>query len=64
MEKTPWKSPRKIEEEVTAYKRTRFEYYMLEADEGRLPRALAITALREELDNIAELSTPPTADML
>ena len=50
-----WKSPRKIEEEVNDYKRTRFEWYMSEVDNGRLPRELAITALREEISNIEDL---------
>jgi len=46
-----------VDEEVRQYKRTRFEYYMTEADEGRLTRELAITALQEELSNIIDLST-------
>lgn len=52
-----WKSPRKIEEEVRDYKRSRFEWYMTQADEGRMERALALTALREEIDNIVELES-------
>ena len=51
-----WKSPRKINEEINKYKRDRFEWYMTEADEGRIPRAIALTALSEELENIAELT--------
>lgn len=49
-----WKSPRKIEEEVREYKHKRFEDYMLLADEGKLPRALALTAFREELEHVEE----------
>lgn len=47
-----WKSPRKIEEEVRKYKHKRFEDYMVMADEGKLTRALAITAFIEELENV------------
>ena len=47
-----WKSPRKIEEEVREYKHKRFEDYMVMADEGKLPRALAITAFAEELEHV------------
>lgn len=50
-----YKSPRKVEEEIRNYKRERFESYMQRADSGELPRALAITALREELDHIEDL---------
>lgn len=50
-----WKSPRRVEEEVRDYKRSRFEWYMTEADEGRMERALALTALKEEMENIVEL---------
>lgn len=55
--KEQWKSPRKIDEEVRCYKRSRFEWYMNEADEGRIERTLALTALQEELDNIVELGS-------
>ena len=51
-----WKSPRKVEEEVKQYKRSRFEWYMTQEDDGKMTRELAITALREELDNIEELA--------
>ena len=49
-----WKSPRKVEEEVREYKHKRFEDYMVMADEGKLTRALAITAFREELEHVEE----------
>jgi hypothetical protein len=49
-----WKSPRKIEEEVKQYRSKRFEDYMVMADEGKLTRALAITALREEIQHSEE----------
>lgn len=51
-----WKSPRKREEEVKQYRSKRFEDYMVMADEGKLPRALAITAFREELQHCEEAS--------
>lgn len=51
-----WKSPRKIEEEVKEYRHRRFEDYMLLADDGKLPRALAITAFREEIEHCEEAS--------
>lgn len=49
-----WKSPRKIEEEVKAYKAKRFEDYMEMVDRGELTRELAITALREEMEHVQE----------
>lgn len=49
-----WKSPRKIEEEVREYRAKRFEDYMVMVDEGKLTRALAITALREEIQHSEE----------
>ena len=49
-----WKSPRKIEEEVKQYRSKRFEDYMVMVDEGKLTRALAITALREEIEHSEE----------
>lgn len=49
-EKPLWKSPRKVEEEIRDYQRKRFEDYMELADIGMLTRALAISALREELE--------------
>lgn len=54
-----WKSPRKIEEEVKEYRAKRFEDYMVLVDKGELTRALAFTALREEIaysDQLSELS--------
>jgi len=52
-----WKSPRKIEEEVRQYKLERFESYMQMADDGKLPRALAIAAFREELEHVEEANS-------
>lgn len=55
-----WKSPRKIEEEVSAYRQKRFEDYMQMEDRGEITRELAITALREEIeysDGLSELAT-------
>ncbi len=54
-----WKSPRKIEEEVSAYRQKRFEDYMVLVDKGEITRALAFTALREEIqysEQLTELS--------
>lgn len=51
-----WKSDRKIQEEIRDYKRSRFEWYMHEEDEGRLSREMAISALREELENLHEFA--------
>lgn len=45
-----WKSPRKVEEEVRDYKHRRFEEYMVMADEGRLERAIAIQAMKDEVE--------------
>ena len=45
-----WKSPRKIEEEIREYRLKRFEDYMQMVDRGELSRALAIQALREEIE--------------
>lgn len=45
-----WKSPRKVDEELKAYKEKRFEDYMQMVDRGELSRELALTAFREELD--------------
>lgn len=54
-------SPRKLEEEVKKYKHKRFEDYMVLADEGKMTRALAITAFREELSYTGEQElTPPS----
>ncbi len=59
-----WKSPRKVEEEIRDYKRDRFEKYMLREQSGELTRALAIAALRTELDNTALLDDDcPTQSM-
>lgn len=52
-----WKSPRKIEEEVKEYRAKRFEDYMQMVDRGELTRALAITALREEIQHSEEAET-------
>jgi hypothetical protein len=46
-----WKSPRKVEEEIKQYQRDRFETYMQMSDDGVLERALAIIALREEIES-------------
>lgn len=51
-----WKSPRKIEEEVSGYRQKRFEDYMVMADNGELTRALALTAFKEELEHSEEAS--------
>lgn len=56
-QKQTWKSPRKIAEEERAYLHKRFETYMLDVDAGKLPRAIAIAALREEVEYNADLST-------
>jgi len=47
-----WKSPRKIDEEIRQYKNDRFEKYLQMSDDNVLPRALAITAFKEELIGI------------
>ena len=41
---------KKIEEEIREYRLKRFEDYMQMVDRGELPRALAIQALREEIE--------------
>lgn len=54
-----WKSPRKIEEEVKAYRAKRFEDYMQMEDRGEITRELAIAALRQGIeysDQITELA--------
>lgn len=43
-----YKSPRKVEEEIRAYKYKRFEDYMRMADDGTLTRELAIAAFKDE----------------
>lgn len=53
-----WKSPRKVEEEIKQYQIDRFERQMQMVDEGKLPRELALIALREEFENTAELGVP------
>ena len=63
-QKQTWKSPRKIAEEERAYLHKRFETYMQDADAGKLPRALAIAALREEVDYRADLSTGDDAEAI
>jgi hypothetical protein len=49
MEPNVWKSQRKIEEEMKVYRSKRFEDYMCMADRGVVERAIAISALREEI---------------
>lgn len=44
-----FKSPRKVEEEITGYKRKRFEDYMLDVEKGKITLALACAALRDEV---------------
>jgi hypothetical protein len=59
METPQWKSPRKIEEEVRAYRSKRFEDYMKMEDRGEIERSIAITALREEIaysDQVTEMA--------
>lgn len=58
MEKTEWKSPRRVEEEVKAYRAKRFEYYMKLSDDGILTEEEAIQACREELENPDAIWTP------
>jgi len=53
-----WKSPRRIEEEARQYRLERFESYMQMVDEGKLTRALAIAALREEINYVADELEP------
>ena len=50
MEDYTWKSPRRIELEVNAYRSKRFEDYMLQVDSGELTQAIALSALREEIE--------------
>lgn len=50
-----WKSPRKVEEEIRDYHRRRFEKHMVRVDRGEISRALAIAALREEIDGTVYL---------
>lgn len=60
-EVTPnWKSPRKLEEEKNLYVRQRFESYMLLEQQGKITRAFALSALREELAYAEELDDCPT----
>lgn len=51
METQPFKSPRKVAEELREYSHARFEAYMSMADDGTIPRALAIAALRDEMES-------------
>lgn len=51
METGEWKSPRRVNEEIVAYQRTRFEAYMTMEDNGILTRSLAIAALRDEVES-------------
>ena len=57
-----WKSPRKVAEEVRAYKHKRFEDYMLMEDDGLLERDVAISALRNEIEASHEIWTPESSD--
>lgn len=50
MEQIEWRSPRKVEQEVSQYRAKRFEDYMQMVDRGELERHIAITALREEIE--------------
>lgn len=50
-----WKSPRKVEEEITQYRRDRFERQMSLVDQGIMPEHVAISALREEIAAEADL---------
>ena len=56
-EKLEWKSPRKVEEEIKAYKNERFEYYMKLADDGVLTEE-AMQACQEEFENPDAIWTP------
>lgn len=62
MEAKPFKSPRKVEEELKVYRNQRFESYMAMADRGELTRALAIAAFRDELDGNPCLTVVEGAD--
>ena len=53
MECSEWKSPRRIEADIKAYRSHRFEDYMSQVDEGSLEQVIAIAALREELENLS-----------
>jgi hypothetical protein len=44
-----WKSPRKVEEEMTLYRRRRFEFYMGLAAIGAMSQEEAIADLRSEI---------------
>lgn len=50
-EAAPFKSPRKVEEEIKEYGRARFEAYMSMVDDGTLTRELGIAALRDEMES-------------
>ena len=58
MEVIDWKSPRKVEEEITLYKRERYEYYMTMADSGLMTPEDAALAYQDELDNPDAIWTP------
>ena len=58
METKEWKSPRKVEEEIKAYKAGRFEYYMKLADDGTLTEEEAIQACQDEFENPDAIWTP------
>ncbi len=57
-EQLEWKSPRKLEEEIKAYKAGRFEYYMKLADDGVLTEEEAMQACQEEFENPDAIWTP------
>ena len=44
-----WKSPRQIEQELKAYRNSRFEYWMKRVDNGELTEEEAMLACKEEL---------------
>lgn len=46
-----WRSPRRVEVELRNYQRARFEAYMRMEDDGTITRALAISALRDEMES-------------
>lgn len=51
-----WRSPRKIEEEITHYRRNRFESLMQDVDDGKFPLEVAINGLRREISGEVDLS--------
>lgn len=56
-------SARKVEEDITLYKRERFEHHMSQADKGRITRKMAIKAMEDEC-NWADLEdASPTQEL-